>query len=261
MTKARQFAARVQSPVGAPFSAKKKGSVAELYLYDAIGRDPFSDTGIDPKDVVAAVAEAKGADELQVHVNSPGGYVFDGISIFNAIRAFDGKKTVFVDGVAASIASIIALAGDRVVTNEGAMWMIHNPMGGVFSFGTADEIEDDARKTVTALRKVRENLIDIYVSATGQAISDISKWMTTETWMTADEALGRGFTDEVFRPEPAPEEKPTPRKAAAMSPRVMADLARAQARVLHERFAGNGPGGHPSHTGSPKAGVAGRSSR
>ncbi len=195
--KAKEFAARFASPVGKPFAAAKKGKTCDLYLYDAIGKDPWSGTGIGPEDVVAALKEVDGADSLDIHVNSPGGYVFDGIAIFNAIRGFKGTKTVYVDGLAASIASIIALAGDKVVTNEGAMWMIHDPAGGIYSFGTADQIEDDARKTVNALRKVRETLLDIYVNATGQKLSDISAWMADETWMTAAEAKARGFTDEI----------------------------------------------------------------
>lgn len=195
--KARTIAARVESPVGKPLAAAKKGTTCDLYLYDAIGRDPFSGLGIDPQDVIAMVADAKGSDELVVHVNSPGGYVFDGIAIHNAIRSFAGKKTVCVEGICASIATVIALAGDKVITKPGAMWMVHDPAGGLMSFGTADQIEEDARKTCAALRKVRENLVDLYVSATGAKASEVSAWMTAETWMTAAEALARGFTDEI----------------------------------------------------------------
>ena len=246
-TKAREFAARVASPVGKPCAVAKKGKTAELYLYEAIGQDDwFQPNGISPTDVVAALKEVSGADSLDIHINSPGGFVFDGVTIYNAIRAFEGPKTVYVDGLAASIASIIALAGDRVVTNEGALWMIHDPAGGVFSFGTADQIEDDARKIVNALRKIRETLLDIYVSNTGRALSDISAWMTAETWMTAAEAKERGFTDEITKTDPAEEEEEevTARSndgavpiAASVSPRVTADLARAKARQLSEQFA------------------------
>ncbi len=202
-TKAKEIAARVASPVGKPFAAAKKEKICEIYLYDAIGKDPWTDTGIDPLDVVKAVADAKGSDELAVHISSPGGFVFDGIAIYNAIRGFEGKKTMYVDGLAASIASVIALAGDHVVTNEGALWMIHDPLGGVFSFGTADQIEDDARKTVQALRAVRDTILDIYVNRTKQSRSQLSAWMSAETWMSAEEAKARGFTDEVVKAEDA----------------------------------------------------------
>lgn len=263
--KAREIAARVASPVGKPFAAAKKAKTAELYLFDGIGKDPWTGEGISPEDVVAAVREAKGAEELAVHVNSPGGYVFDGIAIFNAIRAFEGRKVVYVDGLAASIASIIALAGDRVVTNEGAMWMIHDPMGGVFSFGTADQIEDDSRKTVNALRKVRETLLDIYVSATGRPMSEISAWMGAETWMTAAEAKERGFTDEVTEREESEEEEETEDAAkkkrapvhheATASPSAVAQLARATARNLSEKFPGASPGAAPGQPGQASTAV------
>ncbi len=202
-TKAKEIAARVASPIGKPFAAAKKQKTCEIHLYDAIGKDPWTDTGIDPLDVVKAITAAGDADELVVHMNSPGGFVFDGIAIYNAIRGFKGKKTVCVDGLAASIASVIALAGDHVITNEGALWMIHDPLGGVFSFGTADQIEDDARKTVQALRAVRDTILDIYVNRTKQSRSQLSAWMTAETWMSAEEAKARGFTDEVVKAEDA----------------------------------------------------------
>jgi ATP-dependent protease ClpP protease subunit len=194
-TKAKEIAARVKGP--APFVAAKGPKTCDVHLYDAIGRDDWMGGGIAPEDVIAAIKEGEGCDELAVHINSPGGNVFDGIAIANAIRGFKGKKTVYVDGIAASIASVIALAGDRVVMNPGSMMMVHDPAGGVFSFGTADQIEDDARKTVAALRKVRDNLVDIYTSETGKSASQVSAWMSAETWMTAEEAVDRGFADEV----------------------------------------------------------------
>ena len=239
--KAKEIAARVASPVGKPFAAAKRGMVAELYIFDAIGKDPWTGEGVDPADVVAAIAEAKGADELAIHINSPGGFVFDGMAIFNAIRAFAGKKTVYVDGLAASIASIIALAGDRVVMNEGSMFMIHDPMSGVFAFGSADVIEDEARKTVASLRKIREALLDVYQNATGRSLSEISAWMTAETWMTADESVQRGFADEVVKQMPHPEEEPDEhmdraKPAASLAPDIIADLARAKARELSAKF-------------------------
>jgi ATP-dependent Clp protease protease subunit len=244
MTRAREIAARVRSPVaGSLFVAAKKDKTGEIYLYDFIGVDDWTGSGISPQSVVDTLAEMKGIDQLDVHVNSPGGYVFDGIAIFNAIRTFEGQKTVHVDGIAASIASVIALAGDKVVTNEGAMWMVHDPAGGLFSFGTADQIEDDARKTVQALRKVRENLIDVYMTATGRSLSEVSAWMTGETWMTAQEALDRGFTDEIAKAEPPKEQEEKPAASSVrLSPVVEADLARARVRALSERFSGASPG-------------------
>jgi ATP-dependent protease ClpP protease subunit len=252
--RAREFAAKVKSPVGQPFAAARKGQAATLYLYDMIGKDPWTGEGTDAKDIVAAIEEAKGADSLEIHVNSPGGYVFEGIAIFNAIRSFSGAKTVYVDGVAASIASIIALAGDRVIMNEGSMFMIHDPMGGLFSMGSADQIEEDARKTVVALRKCRETLLDIYTNATGRTVSEVSAWMTAETWMTAAEALDRGFADEIVK-QPAADPAPASARAsapAAVSPRAQAELARARVRALSEKFPGASPGSQRPGQPGPK---------
>ncbi len=250
----REFAARLKSPFG-PFAAKKADKVASLYLYDMIGKDPWGGGGIDPQDVVKEIAAAKDAEQLDVHVNSPGGFVFDGIAIYNAIRAFDGDRTVYVDGLAASIASVISLAGDRVVTSEGGMWMIHEAMGGLFVWGTADEIEEAARKESAALRKIRENILDIYSTQTGQSHAKLSAWMAAETWMTAAEAKERGFTDEiaaVAEPDDGEAAAVVPLRPAALhSPGVVADLARARVAQLNERFPRASPGPAPGQPGLP----------
>ncbi len=223
--KAREVASKTGAEFR-PFAAKRDKAVCEVLLYDAIGLDPWSGTGIDPRDVTKALDEGRDASELVVRISSPGGSVFDGLAIYNAIRGFKGTKTVYVDGVAASIASVIALAGDKVITNDGAMWMVHDPWGGLFAMGTADEIEDDARKTVQALRKVRENLVDIYTRQTGEPVATVSGWMTAETWMTADEAKANGLTDEVQKDEqPKSQAKPAARAALdSPSRRMIAEM-------------------------------------
>ena len=260
LTKARSIAARISSPAGKPCAAKKEGDTAKLYLYDAIGDDGWG-SGITPQQVAEALDAAKGAKELEVYVNSPGGYVFDGIAIYNAIRRFDGKKTVYVDGLAASIASVIALAGDTVVTNEGGTWMIHDPWAGLYVAGTADEIEEAASKQAAALRKARDTILGIYQRATGASVDDLTAWMSAETWMSAAEARDRGFTDEVAEAPPLVEEDKAPVKPAAkitVSSAALADMARAQARILHERFGGASPSdavpgqpGSTDHAGIP----------
>ena len=259
MVRAKTMAARMSAPGGKPFAASKKDKTCKLYLYDQIGKDWYGQ-GIAPQDVVDALAANPDATELEVHINSPGGVCFDGIAIYNAIKRFEGQKTVYVDGVAASMASVIALAGDRVITSEGATWMIHEVAGGVMAFGTADQIEEDCRKTVTAIRKLGEQILDIYVRATGQSVSDLLGWMAAETWMSAAEAKERGFTDEIAKQddaELAPEEARVvvAPVAVASSPGARADLARAKARSLRERFSGASPGaaapGQPGSTNMP----------
>jgi ATP-dependent Clp protease, protease subunit len=168
--------------------AKRTG---ELHIYDVIGGDSFFGGGISSADVARALAELDGIEALTVHINSPGGNVFEGVAIYNVIKRFPAPKTVYVDGVAASMASIIALAGDRVITAANGMWMIHEPSGG--ALGRAD----DLRKMAERLEAIRTVMVDTYVDRTGQKREDIEAWCAAETWMDAKTAKERGFTHEI----------------------------------------------------------------
>lgn len=175
--------------------AQAKSKVGELYLYDAIGAGWFG--GISSKDVAQALKELDGAKTLKVYVNSPGGDVFEGVAIHNLLARWDGETTVYVDGLCASIASIIAMAGQRIVTAANGMWMIHDPWGMVV--GNARE----CRKVADELDKVRDVLLDTYARRTGATRDDLVRWMADETWMDATTAKTRKFTDEVTAEEPA----------------------------------------------------------
>jgi ATP-dependent Clp endopeptidase proteolytic subunit ClpP len=186
-----RFQAKV---VQQPKVAKKEDDTTtcgELYLYDAIGSDWYG--GIGAKDVVQAVKEieAAGASKLNIFINSPGGDVFEGTAIYNALARFKGTKHVTVDGLAASAASYIAMVGDTITTAFNAMWMIHHPWGLVI--GNATQM----RETAEMLDKVGGTLIDTYARRTKQSVDDLRAWMDAETWMTAAEAKDRGFTDTV----------------------------------------------------------------
>lgn len=260
--RARQAWARCKPSSGAGWRLTPSASADEphrLELYDVIGYDWWSDTGISAADVVKELKAAKGKP-LEVHVNSPGGYVFEGVAIFNALRAHEGGVEVHVDALAASVASVIALAGDKVITHEGAMWMIHEPWNGLWTAGTADEIESAAASVAKELRKIRESIVDVYNAETGRTVAELSAWMTDETWMTADEALARGFTDEVEKTErPQPQERAGSAPGAsgraaptegAISPSTRAAGARARVAALADRFSGASPGqpGQPGTT-------------
>ncbi|MDU5395734.1 MAG: Clp protease ClpP [Negativicoccus succinicivorans] len=127
--------------------------------------------------------------EINFHVNSVGGSVWDGIAIYNVMKKMPNKKNVIVEGLAASIASIIALAGDTVHMATGSMIMIHNAW--TFAAGTAEELE----KQADVLAKVNASLMDIYEKETGMDRSKIEDLMTAETWMDAAEAIEMGFAD------------------------------------------------------------------
>lgn len=158
----------------------------ELVLYGFVG-DNFWDMGFTAKEVLDALAEHGRTEDITVRINSGGGYVDDGIAIFNALKAHAGKVTVVVDSLAASSASIIAMAGDERIMRTGALMMIHDPQGGVW--GTAADMERFAK----VVEKQAENLASIYAEVTGAEAADIREAMKAETWMSAVEAVDAGY--------------------------------------------------------------------
>lgn len=161
----------------------KANDEADIYLYDEIGG-----WGVNAKSFIDAV-RATGAKRINLRINSPGGSVFDGIAIYNFLRGQD--VTVQIDGLAASISSIIALAGKTVRIAGNGFFMIHNPWGG--AIGEADEM----RQTADLLDKIRDSLVGTYAAKTGKDADTIKKWMDEETWFTGAEAKAAGFVDEV----------------------------------------------------------------
>jgi ATP-dependent Clp protease protease subunit len=176
----------------------KTETIAEVLLYGAIGAS-FFEEGITAKVFAEELKKMpKGTKEIHLRVNSPGGSVFDGMSIYELLKkeAKNGKKiTAYVDGMAASIASIIIMAADEIVVGDGSMVMIHKPMSGVF--GNSTEME----RTINVLDKIEEQMISIYAKKTGQSRLEISKALADETWYTSDEALDVGLADSKFKAE------------------------------------------------------------
>jgi ATP-dependent Clp protease, protease subunit len=168
------------------FFAKTAGKRGEIYVYDAIGRS-FFDDGVSAKSFAESLNALGNVSALDLYINSPGGSVFEGLAIYNQIKRFAGEKIVHIDGIAASIASVIAMAGDEVRIAANGTIMIHDPWG--MAMGTADEM----RKTADSLDKTRDVLLENYIARTGGKREEISAWMSAETWMNADEAVERGF--------------------------------------------------------------------
>lgn len=131
------------------------------------------------------------AGDLTVVINSPGGDVFAGLAIYNALVNHNGNVTVRVDGLAASIASVIAMAGDKIIMSPGSMIMIHRPS--VYAAGTVDDME----KAKDVLVKIEEGITPIYAKRTGLSDEKIAELLEAETWMLADKAVELGFADEV----------------------------------------------------------------
>lgn len=150
-----------------------------IYIYDQIGG-----TGIQALDIVKEIA---GEGDIDVHINSGGGSVSQGIAIYNSLKQHDGQVNVFVDGLAASIASVIALAGDTVTMAEGSLLMVHLPWTQIA--GNAE----DLRKEAEVLDQHKETLIDIYASNSQLGRDEIEAMLSKETWLTAEEAYELGL--------------------------------------------------------------------
>lgn len=170
-------------------SAKKAGKSGEIILYGDIG-DSFWG-GISAAQFRSQLSELKNVDELNIRINSGGGDVFEGVAIYNAIREHKAHKIVHIDGLAASIATIIASAGDVIEMAETAQYMIHR--GWTITMGN----RHDLQKMLDRLDATDEILASVYMGKTGQDHDDIIKWMDEETWFTASEAKEYGFVDEV----------------------------------------------------------------
>ena len=159
---------------------------ATIQIFDQIGEDWFGGSGVSAK-AFSQTLQDIGQGPLVVEINSPGGNVWDGLSIYNMLRGRQAPVTTRVVGIAASIASIIALAGDTVEMAEASLFMIHDPSGMVA--GTSE----DMRKMADALDQHAEVLAGIYAKATGKPTSQIRAAMKAETWFTAEEAIRFGL--------------------------------------------------------------------
>ena len=151
--------------------------------------------------------------ELTGRINSPGGSVFDGVAVYNALKRHDAVITVWIDGIAASIASMIARAGDEIVMPENAMLMLHDPSGLVM--GTAA----DMRTMAEALDRMRAGMVAAYRDKSGRDDAEIEALMAAETWLSAQEAVDLGLADRIEQ-----------RRRHQSDPRGLARIARAQPR-------------------------------
>jgi ATP-dependent protease ClpP protease subunit len=161
------------------------GGTATVHIYDEIGY-----WGVTASDFVRELS-AVNASAIDVHLNSPGGEIFDGIAIANALRAHPATVTTYVDSLAASIASVIALAGDRVVMAPNSQMMIHDGSG--ICIGNAA----DMREMAELLDRQSNNIAEVYATKAGGTVEEWRALMTAETWYTAAEAVAAGLADEV----------------------------------------------------------------
>ena len=168
---------------------------ASISIYEQIG-EGWDGVGVSAKRIGAALRNI-GPRDITVNINSPGGDFFEGVAIYNLLREHQGKVTVRVVGIAASAASVIAMAGDEIVMSPVAMMMIHNPA--TISIGDEREMQ----KAIDMLSEVKESIINAYEIKTGMGRGKISNLMDAESWMNAKKAVELGFADSILFDEHA----------------------------------------------------------
>lgn len=192
--RARSAPARAQRAGGRSwYRVTNQGNRAEVYIYDMIG-----EWGITAQDFVGELRDIQ-ASAIDLHLNCEGGEVFDGIAIYNALVNHPAEVTVYVDALAASAASFIAMAGSHRVMAKNARMMIHDASG--LCIGNAREM----RELADLLDDTSDNIASIYAERTGTKPEDWREAMRNETWYTAQAAVDAGLADAIDGVDPAPQ--------------------------------------------------------
>lgn len=186
LTARDRFAAAAQT-TPCRFQAAATGRAATVHMYGVIGA---SWGGLDPAEIVPQL-RALDVDEITVHVNSPGGDVYDGMALYNALRAHPARVTAIIDGLAASAASVIICAADDVAISPGAEVMIHDAWS--LAIGDADAL----RKEADSIDRISENVAGIYAARAGGTTAHWRDLMRAETWFSASEAVTAGLADRI----------------------------------------------------------------
>jgi len=156
--------------------AESSNKIADIYIFDEIGA-----YGVTAQGFIEEIKAFKDVP-MNLHINCIGGDVFEGMAIYNVLRKRTAKTTIYIEGIAASMGSVIALAGDEVIMAENSLFMIHNAWGG--AMGEASEM----RKTAALLEKISGEIADIYIKKTRLPYDKVQEMMDEETWLSADEA-------------------------------------------------------------------------
>lgn len=161
-----------------------------ISIFDIIGGGLFFD-GVTVKRIDGALRRIGSTKDVTVNINSPGGNMFEGIAIYNRLRQHRGAIKVNVLGIAASAASAIAMAGDEIIMNTGSQMMVHNPVVGI-----AGDYRDLA-EAAAVVKGFRDSAAEIYVNRTNLPQNQIHKMMNDETFMTAQQAVDKGFATDI----------------------------------------------------------------
>jgi len=168
-----------------------KNKTATFRISDQIGKDWWTGDGVAAKEFVDSLEALGDVDQITLYINSPGGNVYDGLEIYNNLKRNPANVTVYVDGIAASIASVIAMAGDEIIMPSNTEMMIHNPS--TWAVGDSEEM----RKVANRLDEVKDRLLQPYINFTNKSAEEISELMDSETYMSAEKAVELGFATKV----------------------------------------------------------------
>ncbi|EOD3493340.1 head maturation protease, ClpP-related [Cronobacter malonaticus] len=253
------------APEGRPFAREKpdlpaaamerwNGSIRaardgdnSISIFDVIGADYWGE-GVTASRIAGALRSLNGAD-VTVNINSPGGDMFEGLAIYNLLREYDGKVTVKVLGLAASAASIIAMAGDEVQIGRGAFLMIHNCW--VCAMGN----RHDLAQIATDMAPFDKAMSDIYQARSGLDAATVDKMMDGETYIGGSEAVEKGFADSLLSADEIADDEESPAAALRKLDALLAkaNTPRSERRKLLKALSGSTPGAAASPDGTPSA--------
>ena len=168
-------------------------NIGEIYIYGLIMPDKWDEADTTPTTIKNDLAKLSKAKSINLYVNSNGGDVFSGLAIYNILQRVEVPIIAYIDGIAASIASVIIMAAKKIIIPKNAMIMIHNPTVGMG--GDASEL----RKTADVLDRLKTSIISTYATRSKRQPSEISQMMDEETWMNGDDAIKYGFADEIAK--------------------------------------------------------------
>ena len=213
------------------YKMKAADSVGEILLYQDIG-EGFWTAGTTAASFAADLKALGKVNLINCRINSPGGNVFDGITIYNLLASHPARVVVHVDGLAASIASVIAMAGDEINIADNGMMMIHNAWGG--GFGPAA----DLRQIADTLDAITDTIAATYVKRSGMKLDKVKSMMDAETWMNAQEARDCGLaTNVVDNMQIAARISPTKKVPFKNIPKAILTEAPSAAMPRREKFA------------------------
>ena len=218
-----------------------------ISVFDVIGQDYWGE-GITAKRIAGALRAMNGAD-VTVNINSPGGDMFEGLAIYNLLREYEGHVTVKVLGIAASAASIIAMAGDDIQIGRGAFLMIHNCW--VYAMGNRHDFAEMAQ----SLEPFDTAMADIYAARSGLDIAAVQKLMDAESYIGGSDAVAKGLADSLLSADAVSDGDESPAAALRKLDALLAktNTPRSERRKLIKALTGNTPGAVTDPDGKPGA--------